>query len=185
MKSCECISHEISNILSTPFSLVIYICIHFVCMQAQAQKSCVEGLRKGDIYSLGIILWELIRRESLSSYLGIKDEKQIRERICQGVTIPFQPSSKLGAVTVEVDHDELFWPSTLQSSELPFGEKQQLNNSKTFGGGGGVQPTNNANGINHFDQIRECLKDCLSCEPETRPDIKAVRMRLRPLHKGM
>lgn len=144
----------------------------------------MEGLRKGDIYSLGIILWELIRRESLSIYLGIKDEKQIRERICQGVTIPFQPSSKMGTVTVEVDPDELFWPGTLQSCELPFGEKQQ-NNSKISSGGGGVPSANNSNGINHFDQIRECLKDCLSCEPETRPDIKAVRTRLRPLHKGM
>lgn len=142
----------------------------------------MEGLRKGDIYSLGIILWELIRRESLSSYLGIKDEKQLRERICHGISLPFQPSSKMATVTLEVDPDELFWPSALQSFELPFDEKPQLNSCKAAGG---VVAANNTNGINHFDQIRECLKDCLSCEPDARPDIKAVRLRLRPLHKGM
>lgn len=142
----------------------------------------MEGLRRGDIYSLGIILWELVRRETLSSYLGLKDEKQIRERICHGISIPFQASSKMVSITLEVEPDELFWPTMLQSLVLPMDEKQQLNSSKSFAG---VAPTNNTNGINNFDQIRECLKDCLSCEPETRPDIKAVRMRLRPLHKGM
>lgn len=137
----------------------------------------MEGLRRGDIYSLGIILWELIRRESLSSYLGIKEDKEIRERICHGISVPFQSSSKMSTVTVDVDPDELFWPTTLQSFELPCDDKKQQLNGKSA--------ANNSSGINHFDQIRECLKDCLSVEPETRPDIKAVRMRLRPLHKGM
>ncbi|ODN00534.1 Atrial natriuretic peptide receptor 1 [Orchesella cincta] len=155
-------------------------------LKPQPQKNCVEGLRKGDIYSLGTILWELIRRESLSSYLGLKDEKQIRERICHGITIPFQTSSKLSSVNLQVDPDELFWPATLLSLEVQFDDKKPHQQH-------GLQPptqqngksNNSGNGINHFDQIRECLKDCLSHEPEMRPDIKAVRMRLRPLHKGM
>ncbi|CAL8104389.1 unnamed protein product [Orchesella dallaii] len=158
-------------------------------IKPQPQKNCVEGLRKGDIYSLGIILWELIRRESLASYLGLKDEKEVRERICHGITIPFQTSSKLSSVNLQVDPDELFWPATLLTIELQFGEDkkgatqgQQLPQSQQANG---KSNNHSGHGINHFDQIRECLKDCLSHEPEMRPDIKAVRMRLRPLHKGM
>ncbi|XP_034230104.1 receptor-type guanylate cyclase Gyc76C [Thrips palmi] len=38
---------------------------------------------------------------------------------------------------------------------------------------------------NSFDFVRECLQECWAEDPELRPDLKAVRARLRPLRKGM
>ncbi|KAE8743726.1 hypothetical protein FOCC_FOCC009637, partial [Frankliniella occidentalis] len=38
---------------------------------------------------------------------------------------------------------------------------------------------------NSFDFVRECLQECWAEDPEQRPDLKAVRARLRPLRKGM
>ncbi|XP_059054406.1 guanylate cyclase 32E [Achroia grisella] len=36
-----------------------------------------------------------------------------------------------------------------------------------------------------FDCVRECCSDCWAEDPNTRPDFKAIRTRLRPLRKGM
>lgn len=36
-----------------------------------------------------------------------------------------------------------------------------------------------------FDCVRDCIRDCWSENPELRPDFKNIRMRLRPLRKGM
>ncbi|KAL3268643.1 hypothetical protein HHI36_007747 [Cryptolaemus montrouzieri] len=38
---------------------------------------------------------------------------------------------------------------------------------------------------NSFDYIRDCLKDCWQENPEDRPDFKSIRIKLRPLRKGM
>ena len=38
---------------------------------------------------------------------------------------------------------------------------------------------------NSFDFVREVLQECWAEDPEQRPDLKAVRARLRPLRKGM
>lgn len=36
-----------------------------------------------------------------------------------------------------------------------------------------------------FDCVRECLKECWSEKVDDRPDLKAIRTKLRPLRKGM
>lgn len=38
---------------------------------------------------------------------------------------------------------------------------------------------------NNFDFIRDCLKECWAEDPETRPDFKTIRTKLRPMRKGM
>ncbi|XP_014210339.1 guanylate cyclase 32E [Copidosoma floridanum] len=38
---------------------------------------------------------------------------------------------------------------------------------------------------NCFDFVRECLLECWAENPETRPDFKTIRNKLRPLRKGM
>ncbi|KAG7202068.1 hypothetical protein KM043_004743 [Ampulex compressa] len=38
---------------------------------------------------------------------------------------------------------------------------------------------------NTFDFVRDCLLECWAEDPETRPDFKIIRSKLRPLRKGM
>lgn len=38
---------------------------------------------------------------------------------------------------------------------------------------------------NNFDFVRDCLEDCWAENPDDRPDFKAIRVKLRPMRKGM
>lgn len=38
---------------------------------------------------------------------------------------------------------------------------------------------------NNFDFVRDCLEDCWAENPDQRPDFKAIRVKLRPMRKGM
>ncbi|VVC38134.1 Adenylyl cyclase class-4/guanylyl cyclase,Receptor, ligand binding region,Protein kinase [Cinara cedri] len=38
---------------------------------------------------------------------------------------------------------------------------------------------------NNFDFVRDCLEDCWAENPDDRPDFKTIRVKLRPMRKGM
>ncbi|KAL4112523.1 hypothetical protein QTP88_016294 [Uroleucon formosanum] len=38
---------------------------------------------------------------------------------------------------------------------------------------------------NNFDFVRDCLQDCWAENPDDRPDFKTIRVKLRPMRKGM
>lgn len=38
---------------------------------------------------------------------------------------------------------------------------------------------------NNFDFVRDCLEDCWAENPDERPDFKTIRVKLRPMRKGM
>ncbi|XP_050522533.1 receptor-type guanylate cyclase Gyc76C isoform X2 [Daktulosphaira vitifoliae] len=38
---------------------------------------------------------------------------------------------------------------------------------------------------NNFDFVRDCLEDCWAENPDDRPDFKTIRIKLRPMRKGM
>jgi len=132
-----------------------------IFLQAQI-KTGAEGYRKGDIYSLGVILWELLRRQSLANYLGLKEESEVRKTICQGY---------LAHTLKETSSQVLFWPRALAL----LSEETYIQSSEGSKAGWATQ----------IGQIRDCIADSLRFEPDLRPDIKSVRHRLRPLHKGM
>lgn len=151
-------------------------------MQQRHSKSGVEGYRKGDMYSLGVILWELLRRQSLANYLGLKEELEIREIVCNGYATTVQSSSpeivsenEKSSLNGEFsDGDEIrdpFWPRALALI---------TEDSSTLSSEG-----NKTGWACQLGQIKDCIADCLKFEPDSRPDVKSVRNRLRPLHKGM
>lgn len=144
----------------------------FAIFEIQAQvKTGAEGYRKGDIYSLGVILWELLRRQSLANYLGVKEESEVRRTILQGynnnITGHTSSSSKVETSISQI----LFWPRALAL----LSEETYIQSSEGSKAGWATQ----------LGQIRDCIADSLRFEPDARPDIKSVRQRLRPLHKGM
>ncbi|CAG7826833.1 unnamed protein product, partial [Allacma fusca] len=149
-----------SSVRSTPRAVRIvtspYLPPEFsdIFKNTQNRSVVIDNHRKGDMYSLGVILWELLKRESLATFLGIKDEREIRAEICQ--------------------KGNSFWPQTLAI----LNSEAQLQPVATNTGNcsaGTIIPSG----------VLDCLKDCLSFDPDQRPDIKSVRLRLRPLHKGM
>ncbi|KAK9513104.1 hypothetical protein O3M35_001368 [Rhynocoris fuscipes] len=101
--------------------------------------SCVcIGSQKGDVYSFGIILYELhCRIGPYGDRLGLTPKQIIHRVLCppKNSTHPFRPPL-----------------DQLQTS---------------------------------FDYVKECLIDCWQENPEDRPDIKAIRVKLRPMRKGM
>jgi len=70
-----------------------------------------------------------------------------------------------------------------------------VQNPKTFGNacggsvsnlkGGGQPVTGQSNSALILTQVMDTLESCLQFDPELRPDLKSVRIKLRPLHKGM
>jgi len=143
-------------------------------LQTQARGG-TEAYRKGDVYSLGVILWELLRRQSLSAFLGIKDEAEVRSVVIRG----YFSENLLGMEDYASDgNEEPFWPSALALlTSDSYIQSSEGNKGSGNGGSTGLGP--------QLGSIREVLGDCLKWEPDARPDIKAVRHRLRPLHKGM
>ncbi|RZF40474.1 hypothetical protein LSTR_LSTR000353 [Laodelphax striatellus] len=95
------------------------------------------GSQKGDVYSFGIILFELNgRRGPFGDNTGLTTPEIIRKVIqLEPGCAPFRPPLEI------------------------------LENS--------------------FDFVRDCLKECWQENPDDRPDIKAIRTKLRPLRKGM
>lgn len=185
-------------------------------------KNVVEGYRRADIYSLGIILWELLRRELLTNYMKNKTELEIREHICQNIT--FWPCT-LQALSNELANSSttptptaattvtLAPPSPnnfIQRSTSFYKNRRLTLSSGTITATTKLSTKNNNNNYNHYNsqlninnlatsatmnnnnnlsisapQVIEALGLCLSFDPNLRPDIKTVRTKLRPLHKGM
>jgi len=188
------------------------------CFFQAHSKTNIEAHRSADIYSLGVILWELLKRESLSTFLGLKEEGEIRKEILYGGNI-FSTScknnknkraSRSACMETKISLKQLDRTNIDNSS----GDSSTNSNNMDVGSG----PNNNDNLISkprvrycstsfwpkalavlnecdrngnkcdgslYSSQIIECLRDCLRFESEQRPDIKTVRFRLRPLHKGM
>ncbi|XP_063226249.1 guanylate cyclase 32E isoform X2 [Bacillus rossius redtenbacheri] len=95
-----------------------------------------RGSQKGDVYSFGVILYELHARHG--------------------------PFGEQGLSPAEVLHRVM----NPRPGEEPFRPPLELLE-------------------NSFDFVRDCLLECWAEDPDSRPDFKAVRTKLRPLRKGM
>ena len=94
-----------------------------------------KGTQKGDVYSFGIVLYEIIGRKGPWGDIKLS-HKEIVDKVCNPV---------FGS--------HYFRPS-LEHLEIP-------------------------------DYIKQCMKACFEEEPESRPDIKLVKMKLKPMQAGL
>ncbi|XP_043253868.1 guanylate cyclase 32E [Colletes gigas] len=92
--------------------------------------------QRGDVYSFGIVLYELQGRHGPFGFTDLSDSEILKKVIAREPEVkPFRP------------------------------------------------PLDQLENCFHF--VHECLKECWAEDPETRPDFKIIRNKLRPLRKGM
>lgn len=126
---------------------------------------------------MGIILWELLRRQTLANYLGLREELEIREIVCKG-----HPSAQsLEIVGKEKFQDfsggdsprDPFWPRALaliteESSTLSSEGKNFLHVIKNRNPLNSLLAGNKTGWASQLGQIKECIADCLRFEPDAR-----------------
>ncbi|XP_035233508.1 atrial natriuretic peptide receptor 1-like [Stegodyphus dumicola] len=93
------------------------------------------GTQKSDIYSFGIILYEIIGRNGPYGQIEKTPSEIIKRIMRRDQSPPFRP------------------------------QVAKLEDS--------------------FDCIVDCMQECWAEDPETRPDFKSIRTKLRPMRKGM
>jgi hypothetical protein len=103
----------------------------------------------------------------------------VRAIVCRGYSPCMFPTSGDDLAGDSGDEEQQpFWPAALALlNEQSYVQSSEGNKGTGNGGSTGLG--------SQLAQIREYIGDCLKWEPDARPDIKAVRHRLRPLHKGM
>ncbi|XP_012148117.1 guanylate cyclase 32E isoform X1 [Megachile rotundata] len=102
----------------------------------KAQEPVARDYQRGDVYSFGIVLYELQGRHGPFGIIELSDSEILKKVIASEPGVePFRP------------------------------------------------PLSQLENCFHF--VRDCLIECWAEDPETRPDFKVIRNKLRPLRKGM